>query len=242
MLQSSSEVIVLRIAVCDDDKVYADEIEKNVRNVLLEHSYDAFFDLYIKSNDLIDSHNVYDIAFLDIEMQPFNGIETAKRLKEINESIIIFFITSFDQYLDDAMDLNAFRYIKKPLDITRLRIGLEKALRLIDNTKISFLLKDGNTSFIIESNQIIYIEIVGHYTKIYLRDNCYISANSMEFWAQKLIASFFYRVHKSFIVNLKYITGYSRDTITLCNRYLVPIAYRKQAAFRSYFLSFLGER
>ena len=69
-----------------------------------------------------------------------------------------------------------------------------------------------------------------------------MSSNQMDFWCEKLIASFFYQVHKSYIVNLKCITSYTRDSIILSNEYRVPIAYRKQAAFRSYFLNYLGGR
>ena len=232
----------MRIAVCDDDSVYAKEIEKIVQTTLLDRHIESKTDLYCDSRELYESNKEYDIAFLDIEMEPYNGLETAQKLKKDNEHIIIFFITSYDQYLDDAMDLNAFRYIKKPLNVKRLQLGIEKALKLVDDTKISFLLKDGKQSLVVSSSQIVYVEIVGHYTKVQLQDGSYISRNKMDFWCEKLIASFFYQVHKSYIVNLKCITNYTRDSITLSNEYRVPIAFRKQTAFRSYFLNYLGGR
>ena len=124
----------MRIAVCDDDSVYAKEIEKIVQVTLWGRHIESKTDLYCDSRKLYESDKRYDIAFLDIEMEPYNGLETAQKLKKTNEQIIIFFITSFDQYLDDAMVLNAFRYIKKPLNAKRLQLGIEKALRFVDNS------------------------------------------------------------------------------------------------------------
>ena len=61
------------------------------------------------------------MAFLDVEMETYSGIEVAQKLKAKNPYIVIFIVTSYDKYLDDAMDLNVFRYIKKPLDKKRLK-------------------------------------------------------------------------------------------------------------------------
>lgn len=232
----------MRIAICDDEILYAKEIESNVQAFLREQQINTNFDLFIDSSKLYNSPKAYDIVFLDIEMSPYNGIETAERLKETNPNIIIFFITSYEKYLDEAMDLNAFRYIKKPLDVKRLRTCIEKALMLIDESQINFFIKNGKEAVSISSNSIIYIEIIDRSTKVVLRDNTYLSCNSMDFWSEKLIASFFYKVHKSFIINMKFITNYKRSSVILCNKYEIPIAYRKQAAFRSYFLNYFGGR
>lgn len=232
----------MKIAVCDDNKTYADEIKRHTENFLQSTGAKFEIDLYYNSQSIYDSSNIYDMVFLDIEMQPYSGIQVAKKLKELNTHIIIFMITSYNKYLDDAMDLNVFRYIQKPLDAARLKAGLEKALKSIDDAEITFYLKSGGTAKSLTSNDIVYIEIVGRTTKV-VTINCeYLSENKIDFWKEKLIASFFYRVHKSFIINMKYITDYQRDTVTLRKKYKVPIAYRKQAEFRKAFLSFVGGR
>lgn len=231
----------MRVAICDDDSLYTKEIAANVENVLSEHHIQAQFDSFYDSAQLFSNQVVYDLAFLDVEMLPYDGIQTARRLKSLNKNIIIFFITSYDKYLDDAMDINAFRFIKKPLDVPRLRSGIEKALALIDNTQTSFYLKSDNRMVTVASNDIVYIEIVGRSTKVVLENTTYFSANSMDDWSKKLVASFFYRVHKSFIINMKYITRYSRDMVWLADKYPIPISQRRQAAFRTAFFNSIGD-
>lgn len=232
----------MKVAICDDDKNYVCEIEKGVKTILGEQNINADYDLYYSSTDIYNCGKFYDIAFLDIEMQPYTGIEVAKKLKQTNPYIIIFIITSYDKYLDDAMDLNVFRYIKKPIDIRRLKRGIIKALESIDSNIITFFLKDGEASTSILSDDIVYIETAGRTTRVVTVKAEYSSENKMDFWKQKLIASFFYKVHKSFIINMKHITNYKRDTVTLLGKHSIPIAYRKQAEFRSYFLKYFGGR
>lgn len=231
----------MKVVICDDDKLYTDDVFANVQTVLAESRIAAQIETFTDSERLFNNNNSYDLAFLDVEMNPYSGIETARKLKTINKNIVIFFITSYDKYLDEAMDINAFRFIKKPLDVKRLRLGVKKALAFIDNTQISFYLKKDNTMITVSSNDIVYIEIVGRTTEVILENTKYISSSSISFWENKLVASFFYRVHKSYIINMKYITSYQRDMVELAGNYRIPISYRKQSAFRTAFFDSIGE-
>lgn len=232
----------MRITVCDDEKKYADEIKKSVTEILTELNISAEYDVFSDSTEIYNCNNFYDIAFLDIEMDPYSGIEIAKKLKAVNPYIIIFIITAYDNYLDDAMDLNVFRYIKKPLDFKRLKKGINKALDNIDNQNITFLLKNGEKTKTVLSDDIVYIETTGRTTRVVTVIDEFMSENKMDFWKSKLIASFFYNVHKSFIINMKHVSDYKRDTVTLAGKYNIPVSYRRQAEFRSFFLKYFGGR
>ena len=232
----------LRIAICDDNKEYDDEIKHHVETFLYNEKMDFNIDVYYESEKLHNCGISYDIAFLDIEMEPYSGIAIAKELKSINPYITIFIITSYNKYLDDAMDLNVFRYLQKPLDAGRLKAGLEKALQNIDNREIAFKVKYNNKTITLTSNDIVYIEIVGRTTKIVTNSCEYISNNKIDFWQEKLIASFFYRVHKSFIINIKYVSSYQKDCVVLLQKYKIPISYRKQADFKNFFFNYIGDR
>lgn len=233
----------MKIIICDDEKAYADCIKQNVESFLKEKNISAEYFLHTDCKELIiNNYDFFDIAFLDIEMGDIKGTQVAEKLKEINPHIIVFIITSYDQYLDEAMDLNVFRYIKKPLDVKRLFSGLDKAIQVLDKTVIEFYLKNNSAIKKVISSDIVYVEIIGHATKVVTVDGEYISKNNIRFWREKLSASFFFPVHSSFIVNIKYITKYERYMLTLNEQYSVPVAYRTQAAFRRYFMKYNGGR
>ena len=230
----------MKIVICDDDNMYAQEVKLHIEELLDEKKVEAEIEVFNDSGDLHDSPGFYEVAFLDVEMTPYTGIETARALRDVNPYIVIFIITSHDKYLDDAMDMNVFRYIRKPLDIERLVRGMDKAISTINNQQIPVLLKNDEGTVNVASDDIVYIEISGRTTTVATVQEIYISENKLDYWEDKLTASYFYRVHKSFIINMKHITNYTRDTVTLLKKYDIPIAYRKQAEFRKFFFNYFG--
>lgn len=232
----------MKIVICDDEKAYVNDIKKNVELFLQEKNIEPEFDLFVDSQLLLSTDTYYNIAFLDIEMGEVSGIKIAEHLKKINPHIIIFIITAYNQYLDEAMDLSVFRFISKPLDVRRLVSSLEKALLLLDNIEICFYLKNNNEHKKVFADDILYVEIVGHSTKVVTVNGEYITDYKMSFWKEKLTASYFYQIHNSFIANLKYITQYKRDTVVLKEKYTIPISYRTQASFKKYFLKYNSGR
>ncbi len=237
----------MKIAICDDDKIFLEEISSAVKDVFSDTKTEAEFDLYNDSRELFASEKSYDMAFVDIEMPHHSGIETAQKLKEINPHIIIFIVTSYDQYLDEAMDLNVFRYIKKPLDTVRLKNGIERAFKVIDTNQITFFLKceqpcQTRVSKSIKSNDIIYVEIVGRGTHIVTEKGEFVSSQKINYFKEKLVASFFYQTHKSYLINMNYITDYHHDNVLLCDKYKIPIAHLKKSDFKSAFAKFFGGR
>lgn len=231
----------MKIIVCDDEKLYANDIEQNVDFYLKSNAVKAEFDVFTDCKALLAKKcDFYDMAFLDIEMGEIKGTQVAAALKEVNPKILIFVVTSYDQYLDDAMDLNVFRYLKKPIQPQRLCDGLEKALQLLDTMSIEFYLKSQKQLVKVETGDIIFVEIAGHSTRVVTTKGEYISDSNMRFWNEKLSATYFYRVHTSFIINVKFITKYTREIVILDNRYEVPVSYRMQAAFRKFFIKYSG--
>ncbi len=232
----------MKIIICDDEKIYADNISKNIRSFFSERNINVSIEIYYDSNFILESTVECDIAFLDIEMKPVNGIETARILKNKNPGTVIFFITAYSDYLDDAMDLDAFRYLSKPLNTNRLFDGLEKAINRIDITYKKFILEESGQKAVIKSSEIIMIEIVGKVTEVTTVNGIYRSKHNIAYWIENLNFSFFYQTHKSYLINSNYITDYSDDTVYLYKKYQVPISYRKRASFKKYILSFIERR
>lgn len=230
----------MKIAIFNKDIEEVKIIEHNIKSVVDELSNNTECDIYYNGEILPDTDIAYDIAFLEIANFQYDGIELAKKLKSVNNNIILFFVASDDKYLDEAMDIKSFRYMVRPIDICRLRAGIEKAVDMVNNSEKIFLVQSGKDVVLITSDEIVFVEIYGHYTKIQTEDQCYLSGNNIDFWEKKLNRSSFYRVHKSYIVNMKYISGYSREKICLCNNYSVPISYRKQSTVKSVLTEYLA--
>ena len=102
----------MRIAICDDEKIFRDQIKKYI----LEVSSDSSIDEYTCGDDLAGSESNYDIIFLDIEMPGISGIETAEKLRENGSDADIIFLTSHVEFVYEAFKVRAFRFLQKPID------------------------------------------------------------------------------------------------------------------------------
>lgn len=202
------------------------------RNLAVE-----FFE-YSNVETLLNCREYFDIAFLDVEIDDINGIDIGKALKKTNQNIVIFIVTAYEKYMDEAMDLNVLRFLQKPVDTQRLYGGLQKAIDSIDNSLLSVPLKDDDGVVNMYVNDIMYVEIAERKTKVVTKDNIYFSKNNMGYWRKSLVASFFCEPHKSFIVNIKYITRCCKDTVILKNGDKIPVSSRRQTEFQKHFIDF----
>lgn len=232
----------MKIAICDDEQLYVNDIKNHVELFLTENSIAYEIDTFTDGEALLKCKTHYDIAFLDVEIGRIKGTDIAKELKKINNYIVIFIITSYNKYLDDAMDLNVLRFIVKPIDAKRLYDGMKKAISLIDNSAVDVFLKNDKALVKIPINDIMFIEVDGKKTIVQTANNKYYSNNRLKFWKERLSPSFFFQVHSSFIVNMKYISQYNRDEVEINKTYKIPIAYRKQTEFKNYFLNYFSWR
>lgn len=173
-----------------------------------------------------------DIVFLDIELPDGTGFDL---LHEINHrSFATIFTTGYDKYAIKAIKYAAFDYLLKPLSITELRSVIQKydedRLKDIDLDNKIFI-TDNEKYRIIDCMNVLYLEAHDNYTFIHLIDNKILSSYSLRKFEESL-PDFFFRSHKSYIVNLKLIRSVSRGSggeIKLKNDTSLPIAFRRKS-------------
>lgn len=233
----------MRIAICDDDSRLIENVKKHLKFYSAEKSVKFDVRTYTSGLELLASEEKTDIAILDVEMPEIDGIEVGKRLCEKNRRIILIYITAHSKYLDDALNLNAARFFEKPIDSKRFYKGLDNAIMRINDADISFYLADNEERIRVSKNEIIYVEIepIGHRkTKVVTENKTYISSNRITFWENELPCKFFVKTHKSFIVNLDYLTKFNDTDIELDGRYTVPLSRSYKASFQNNFANYMA--
>ena len=232
----------MRILICDDEEVYLntlrDSIEAYMADRHIIHSITAVMD----SRSVLDTDVSYDLAFLDIQMPGVDGISLGKELRRRNSKLALFFVTNFDEYQDDAMDLQAFRFFGKPFDADRLYAGLDKAMEYIDGAYVDIFLTENGSSYRVIADDILYVTREGRRTAIVTTEKTFLVAEKFDTLREKLPQLFFYPVHKSFFVNLHYVQRYAYTELVLNNGGRIPIAPRKQAAFHKFWFEYLRRR
>lgn len=232
----------MKILICDDEQQYIDKLKIHIEEFM--HCRSANFEIHTFNNpqQVVESDTVYQLAFLDIQMNELDGISLAKILKERNNKIVIFFVTSFNDYQDDAMDLRAFRFFEKPYNADRLYSGLEKAMEYIDESYVDFYTYTNNDQKKMLVDDVIYVERGNRQVTLVTTQGNFTTKESFDEWCEILQNSFFYRVHKSFIVNLHYVTSYKYSEIFVQDNVRIPIASRRQADFHKFWFTYLRRR
>lgn len=232
----------VNIAICDDEEKYLNELKIHIEEYIKNNFLNAQFFTTTDPKELIESDTVFDLAFLDIQMDEADGITVAKELKKRNGKIILFFVTAFDEYQDEAMDLHIFRFFEKPFDVQRLYSSLDKAMEYLNESYVDIFLYNNKTHKKILVDDIVYIKRENRQVYFVTNDEEYTTRESLEEWAEKLPNTFFYLVHKSFLINLHYVTKYNYTELYLKDNIRISIASRKQADFHRYWFQYLRRR
>ena len=225
----------MKIAICDDELLTRNEIKYSLSNYYSEKLIDAEIYDYNNGEDLLNSEINFDMAFLDVEMPILDGIETGKALKHKYPNIVIFMITAFSDYLDDAFEIGAYRFLQKPLDVPRLYRSLDAALISMSSKDIKLICAN-NESVILSTGLIVYCESYKRKTKIVTTNGEYISREKIDYWKEILNELIFYSPHSSFIINFNYIKSFNRKSLILSysnSNVEISIAAKKQQEFRT---------
>ena len=234
----------MRILICDDDT----ELSQHLKEILITFFRKNSLKLpeiimYNNGEELLKDPESKDIVFLDIEMPGMNGIYVGNELKQKNKNTIIFVITSYSQYLDEAMRFHVFRYLSKPLEKQRIFRNMKDALALYNSSIIRISIETKEGIFIVLSTDILFIEANKHKTIVHTVTDDYMCIHNINYWLDQLHMPCFFQSHRSFIVNLDHVSSFDHSLIYLCNnQYRAYLTRRKYTKFKDTFLLYLESR
>lgn len=232
----------MKILICDDEQQFLEQLYIHIKEYMKNRYIECDITKTTDPLSVIKSNQSFDLAFLDIQMDNIDGISLAKELKRRNSKLALFFVTNYNEYQDEAMDLHAFRFFSKPFNLARLYSGLDKAMEYIDGAYIDVFLGDGCSQRRVLVDDIMYVTRDNRRVVMVTKNNTFVTKESFDEWCDRLPALFFYQVHKSFFVNLHYVDVYSYSELILIDGTRIPIASRKQAGFHKFWFEYLRRR
>lgn len=191
----------MRIAVCDDEEKFRTQ-EKNLIDKLAG-SIDVIVDAYSDGRKLLEAFdkNPYDVLFLDIEMPAMDGITLAKKLRERSDSIYIVFLTGHVEYALEGYEVNALRYLTKPVQEDKLR----EVLRFVmdqSTSKRQILIKVDGEETLINVTDIIYLEAQNQYVMLYTTGGEHLVRYNISDFEEQLKNDGFFRAHRGYLISL----------------------------------------
>jgi two-component system LytT family response regulator len=192
-----------------------------------------------------------DLVFLDIRMDDGTGFDLLQKFDKVDFHVI--FVTAFEEYAVKAFRFSAIDYLLKPVDSEELIAAVEKldhmliaeedlrVTNLIRNMKEGdkedkkVVLRTQDRFHFVKVSDILYCESDGNYTTFYLENDAKITiSKSLKDYEEILSGYTFFRPHKSYLINLAYVTGFEKSEggfIIMKNKASIPISYRKKEEF-----------
>ena len=222
----------MKIAICDDNMNHINIIENYIHN-LRKTSVEC--DAYQSGEELIrafrNGEEQYDVIFLDMEMEQLNGIETANYIREIDEHVIIVFVTSHTEYMRESFKCAPFRFLVKPVDSEEFETVFYDISKKLSKQRKVFAFTENKAKIRLYCDDIIYCESQDHWIWIHTKDKVYKICKSLTELHSSLDKEMFCRVHKSYVINFLYIKSIKDNDIELyhCDKAVtISRSYKKE--------------
>ena len=174
-------------------------------------------------------------------MPKINGIRTAEKYREWYEDTIIIFLTSYEDYVFEGYKVNAFRYLKKPIEQEKLREALLSAVSKLEK-EYEIELWDEKGLHIVRPKDIIYVETSGRNVIVRTVEEDYYVKMGITQFAENLNGTDFISPHQSYHVNMRYIKEFNKQEAILTNGEKVKISCKKYAQFRDIYCEYRRNR
>lgn len=220
----------MKIAICDDEKIFLKKIYE-----YLWQQPDCSVECFSSPLSLLEKYETgerFNVLFLDIQMKAINGISLAKKIRNYDNHAIIVFLTAYVEYAPAGYEINAFRYLLKPIcstDISNVMKDIRNELK--HSNKI--VLKTPLCELILCTDEISYLEANDKETTIYYEKDSCIVRKSLNEYAELLPRESFFRIHRKYMVNLSHVREFDDRQLTLDCGMTLPISRRNSGDFRS---------
>jgi len=206
----------MKIAICDDEvnfqKVLREKLEEYYG--ILEVEVEVFFSGMDFMDRFMNHPLEYQMIFMDIEMPGMDGIDTSKQIRKINQSIPIIFLTSHTEMAMEGYEVDAFRFLDKPLRMERLVKTLRDfdSLRLLDS-KIE--LQVGEITLLVNWMEIQYVQSENVYINVYIKNTRYLIRKKLSDIEEEMPKQMFYKPHRSYLINLGFVKSFDVKTVMM---------------------------
>lgn len=237
-----------RLAICDDEEAIQIILQKYIQEVFQEEHIHVLVESYESPIELIEQIQKeparYDLIFLDIDMPEMNGIELGKKIKEVNEYVLITFVTAHDKYALKAFEADAFQYMLKPVQKEQLRKVLHKSHRLLmkmNREEQGFIpVKENEKYTKVFYKDILYFEKCKNKIRIVCEESEYAIYLTFRELKEILGVEPFVQCHQGTIVHKEKITGFKNNKILILNeKHFISVSRSYSKVIRDIFSDLL---
>ena len=236
---------VIKIGICDDDKNFRTLLAEAIRR----EDSESFIYEYSTGETLIqDEENDLDLLFLDIQLPGISGNKASEIMKKKNKDLILVFVSGIYLPTPESFCVQPYRYLLKqsnPSEIQR-ELGTILTYTKEHKGKKYFIVEDDGMYQKIDIDEILYFSIIRRGCEIHILQNgtgkILRTRKRIQEIEEELRREYFCRIHKSFLVNPRYITEVKKSEIKMDNNEILSVSKAKRKTFEDMFAEYLSYR
>lgn len=236
---------MIRISICDDENYICNELENVLKEILDEKGIRYETDVFYSGESLCSElgKGRYNLIFLDIELPEVSGIGVGKYIREVcgDETVQIAYISAKEQYAMELFEYRPINFLVKPLDKNKVLKVIDKYLLITEQDNHVFRYKKSVEYYTIPMADIIYFENDKRKVKVFYKDGADEFYESMENVYRQVKNHKFLFIHKSIIVNYRFVKKMSYDEVTLLDGIILPISQSRRKAIKSMYMDIRKE-
>lgn len=235
----------MRICLVDDESVQLDYLKRIINHWSDQSGVVTELSFFQSAEEVLFEHHEsypYDLILLDIQMRSMNGIELAKKIRETNKNIILAFISGMADYVYDGYEVQAIRYILKPVKDDKVYELLDYVDTQMKAEQTYLIISVSGENKRINYDDIIYFESMGHYITLHLEDSEIDYKYNIGDLCLELEHTEFIRTHRSYVVNIKYVEKITRNSCLLTQNISVPLSRNSYQSVNAKFISYYKDK
>lgn len=240
--------MLLRIAYCDDELENGEKIKEYILQFSISTEEVIEYDFFVSGAVLLEKiqrePDYYDIILLDMEMPNISGIDLANKLRELTANdLIITFLTSYPEYMQQSFGVQAFQYLLKPISYEEFKNEIIRTIDYIQKDDRKILVTDQDTGFetVLRLKNIVAIEKQkgNAIMDIFLENEEINAKGNISDYEDILLKNNFIRVSRNSIINMRYIHSFFGREIQLTTGKRVEMSRRKVSDIKERFTKYM---
>ena len=205
------------VGIVDDDAASRQTMTAHLKRFEAEHGVTLDLHVFSDPQDLLDSYRGdYDIVFLDVEMSPMDGFETAHAIRKLDPDVVLVFATNMAQFAIRGYEVDALSYLVKPVPYFAFAQETQRSLaRASKRVSESFVIPSGTAVTRVDLREILYIESIKHRVIVHTADGEIAYLGTLKAVEAELGDKGFYRSNSCYVVNLRHVTAVGATTCTI---------------------------
>ena len=228
----------MKIAVCDDNVVFRSNVKIEIEHYF--QSLDVLVCEYDSGESLLKAMKgtTFDLIILDIEKDGIDGLETSRRIRKDDTQVLIVLLTSHAEFALEGYEVNAFRFLTKPLEREKLVKTLAAVEKQIFSKERISVFADGMEHYV-SKQEIRYVKSENVYIRIVAGKASYLVRKTLKEQLKELKSPFLFQVHRSYLINLNYVVSFDGKNVTLTDKMSIPVSKTYQTTFQKAMMKFL---